>query len=1082
MLFFELGDSSRPRFEQVELDVLEFSDHVHRPVQHHRYFVDQVCDFGVEGQLVLFFGAPEDDVDLEHVDRVGLVGFVAFDRFVEVVEGGLDCFLELGLDLRVDRAHVVEPGHVDGGFLVHEIFEGVGEHGLDLREGIGDLGRYLVLVVLLLDAELVDLEGLFRVEHDELVVLADLRDLLADDHLGVLEVHQRDVHISALALHLLHEYVHHRVPRNRLLPLVFVLAELREVLFEEALLVRVHQIVHQVIVSDCDHDGLANAAEHLSLEGDILFSFGSEVPDVFFEELFERDCFDEDAEEVFVEVGFNVSFALRFGLDHDRLGLGVAGVEAFGGVVVRVDEDPVVFEALDVLLVEVRVLFLELVEDLSHVLREVALDAVVLFVDGFLVLGADEGQRVVDFLQLLDPVEQTPHPDGFARRLAVVVGQREGLLGGLVCDLQLVLEDLVHLRDLLVDVGFYGGLLRQVVEGLDVLDHLAELVDVFEGRGDQVEVHDLEVLRTGLEGGVVVVPLGRVYVEDFLFVAALDPLDVLAEAVFDLFEHRYDLRPFRPGELGQVHGSALARELCLPFADLDEVAAALDEGLDLREDRVGLDLPGSSGLPDRVDGGVVDRSPRAAAADRVPEVVDAPVHVAGEHVVEVDALLAAVDDFVGDFAQQPRDLVFGFVVLAVLFDQSHTVEYGGHDLHDFGRRGLRELLAGLFEGLQVLQVVFRLFRAARDVLHEVVEVLEVLGVRPVQDLEDPVQLWVLQLLFDVDEVVPPHGPVVDLFEGAGVVRVALVGLVVDEVSDLLGPVREDFFEPVVAVLLVVRAELLVEVVLREVELGLAFLLGLDFGEVGHELVGLFEQVFLDVLGPLAVLEESWDGVHVHFVEQGSQVVPEREDSVGDEVVHVVFGEDDGLVRELEEVHEVLFGARRGFGGLLAEHVRADGSRAGLELLDPDEQPVLGLAGEEGPAGFPQLLAPHALGIEVGHLAADRLPHPPDHLVFGRSVRVFHALHGPLRLLAVLVDFVVAADLVCVNPGLPVLELFFSALLSLDPSPCSSSPAWRVSSFIGPAAGFRPSAAELGLFSAEEAGCCSPFTFINEMVK
>lgn len=87
-------------------------------------------------------------------------------------------------------------------------------------------------------------------------------------------------------------------------------------------------------------------------------------------------------------------------------------------------------------------------------------------------------------------------------------------------------------------------------------------------------------------------------------------------------------------------------------------------------------------------------------------------------------------------------------------------------VRDLFRLGLFELLAGLREALEEDEVVRGLLRLALDVGSQLSEALCVIALVLLQEPDYPFQLFVLELLVNVFQVLPPVPPVLNLVQRA----------------------------------------------------------------------------------------------------------------------------------------------------------------------------------------------------------------------------------------------------------------------------------------------------------------------------
>ena len=77
---------------------------------------------------------------------------------------------------------------------------------------------------------------------------------------------------------------------------------------------------------------------------------------------------------------------------------------------------------------------------------------------------------------------------------------------------------------------------------------------------------------------------------------------------------------------------------------------------------------------DQLLGLLVDLLPLLAAVDGLFQVLHALLDVPLQHVLDVDLLLAPLDDLVADLVEQPLDPLVGVVVLGLLPDHPDSVQ------------------------------------------------------------------------------------------------------------------------------------------------------------------------------------------------------------------------------------------------------------------------------------------------------------------------------------------------------------------------------------------------------------------------
>mmetsp|Transcript_23508 Transcript_23508/g.48945 ORF Transcript_23508/g.48945 Transcript_23508/m.48945 type:complete len:291 (+) Transcript_23508:11525-12397(+) len=204
------------------------------------------------------------------------------------------------------------------------------------------------------------------------------------------------------------------------------------------------------------------------------------------------------------------------------------------------------------------------------------------------------GNEVLGILQhspgLLNHDRKGAGPEGSSSVLGFIRAKRRRLallieLGA--NGLALLNEEGVNVRRFLLYAALNTEPLGKRIKDFQKDDSSRNLRNPVERRGDDIRVHDLEVLDTILKEVVVIVPTGSLDVKD-LIIELAKALDLSFEGCLNVEEGLRYLRAFGSSELRQratlsLGRGRLASKLNLPFTHFEEVAAALDEGVDLRE-------------------------------------------------------------------------------------------------------------------------------------------------------------------------------------------------------------------------------------------------------------------------------------------------------------------------------------------------------------------------------------------------------------------------------------------------------------------------------------------------------------------
>lgn len=334
----------------------------------------------------------------------------------------------------------------------------------------------------------------------------------------------------------------------------------------------------------------------------------------------------------------------------------------------------------------------------------------------------------------------------------------------------------VLLRDFFVDLGA----LDHFVEHFEELEAREERGVVFEALRDDGCNALVDVFHLALEGAEVVAELLAsdfvVDVHDVVVFAveffALVFEHVVREVFQSLVEHVMNVLDVlcelvslcsANGDFFEdvvVHGS---------LNDVFEVCAALDEAVELFEERGVDDVPAAVGavlvvLVDEFEApaGLADLF---EAAERSEEVGLGDL---ADEVGAVELLAALRDDLVADLPDEDDEVGVRLVVVARVLDEHDEVHDGHEDLFDFGDR-VREalqLLEVLLEGREEALVVLGLVLGLRHLLLEFVKGADVVRGLAGEESFDFDEFFRDELGLDVVEVVLALVPELDFLERA----------------------------------------------------------------------------------------------------------------------------------------------------------------------------------------------------------------------------------------------------------------------------------------------------------------------------
>jgi len=373
----------------------------------------------------------------------------------------------------------------------------------------------------------------------------------------------------------------------------------------------------------------------------------------------------------------------------------------------------------------------------------------------------------------LDALHQPPAPGQRARDggqvpcdWALVSVVQEQLLHGLE-----VLSIALHQADVLVlQLVLYDGSLQQPLEAVQQLEPPIHIAAVVERQTDYRAQPPLQLLDRAPEVVEVVVEGLGAHVHDVVG-HCLELGHGVVEVLVNLLDAgRKGLALRAPhldlGQLGELHDG---------LRQVQDVVAALQEGVQAHEQRVVLDLPGVRGAL-RVGGGfVVEVGGFEGPAHGEGGLQHGHGEVGllrldhGEYLLARDVLSGLLDEGVADLAHEHHQTGGDVVVLGVLPDQQYDVQHGLEQLHGLGEVVFAvEGLEPVLQGAEVLGVVVGLGAGSEHLSAQAGEGGAVGGLGLVQSTQHASDTGALQLLEYAVEVGGLVAPEVDLHIGRGV--------------------------------------------------------------------------------------------------------------------------------------------------------------------------------------------------------------------------------------------------------------------------------------------------------------------------
>mmetsp|Transcript_14244 Transcript_14244/g.38624 ORF Transcript_14244/g.38624 Transcript_14244/m.38624 type:complete len:425 (-) Transcript_14244:1123-2397(-) len=191
---------------------------------------------------------------------------------------------------------------------------------------------------------------------------------------------------------------------------------------------------------------------------------------------------------------------------------------------------------------------------------------------------------------------------------------------------------------------------------------------------DDIGHHHLQVFDACLEGIEIIMPLCGLDVQDIVIE---DPqrADQLLESRVDVQDGLAYLRPL--GTTKRRQGGARGK-LELGLTDLQQVIAALQEGINVRKDGGHAEVPGPWGpRADGLLGDFVQLLPRLYGLDTLPQRLHNIIHLPTENILQRDDGCTAHNDCIAELAQQHRDALRRVIEAADVPHHADAVEDGG---------------------------------------------------------------------------------------------------------------------------------------------------------------------------------------------------------------------------------------------------------------------------------------------------------------------------------------------------------------------------------------------------------------------
>ena len=139
-------------------------------------------------------------------------------------------------------------------------------------------------------------------------------------------------------------------------------------------------------------------------------------------------------------------------------------------------------------------------------------------------------------------------------------------------------------------------------------------------------------------------------------------------------------------------------------------------------------------------------------------------------------------------------------------------------------------------------------------------------------LYDTFEIWLFQLFINMLKIIFPVSPILNLVQGPVIFVVLLAILIIDHFLYLIVPMVESLFESVSELLVLLGGLEVFQILVGNIQFGVALVLVGHFGQIGHEFVQLAQKLLLHVLRPHVVFHEMRDKLVVHLIQQGFHIL------------------------------------------------------------------------------------------------------------------------------------------------------------------------------------------------------------------
>lgn len=260
-------------------------------------------------------------------------------------------------------------------------------------------------------------------------------------------------------------------------------------------------------------------------------------------------------------------------------------------------------------------------------------------------------------------------------------------------------------------------------------------------------------------------PIGSLYIQNFVFLVSLELINKFDERSFDLEKYAYNLWGSGSSELRKLVVSAFQSELKLSLANFNQFWTSLDKGFNWCEDWVGTELPFSIFCTiNDFNELIINLSPFFSAFDGIIKVFNAFLNISVKHIINIDIGLTSLNDLVRDFIKKSWNSFIWLVELGMMPDHSYSFQQLRNHLRNVLWDGSFKPFAGLEQRFQEKKIVLCFLWLAFDVSCELAESSCVIAIHLFQKLDDSLKLSIFKLLIDVFQVLSSVSPVLNLIQ------------------------------------------------------------------------------------------------------------------------------------------------------------------------------------------------------------------------------------------------------------------------------------------------------------------------------